>query len=135
MTSTQDGDHPGDLASQILQALSHNDPILSSEAFPSQKSGDVKGALDRLSSRHMVSYETIDREEIVLEAEALQIAANGSHEARVFEELRKAVGGLTISELEKAIGDKNVVKVGQGKAFKSKWIAKGGEGRLVASVS
>ncbi|EHL03361.1 putative Phenylalanyl-tRNA synthetase alpha chain [Glarea lozoyensis 74030] len=41
--------------------------------------------------------------------------------------------GLTVSELEAAVGDKNVVKVGQGKAFKSKWIAKGKEGRLIAS--
>jgi hypothetical protein len=83
----------------------------------------------------MITYETIDREEAVLEPEAQEIAANGSHEARVFEALRKAVDGLTVSELEAAVGDKNVVKVGQGKAFKSKWIGKGKEGRLVASVS
>ena len=135
MADTQNGDRPSDLPSQILRALSNKDPILSGETFPSQKSGDVKGALDRLGSRSMITYETIDREEIVLEAEAQDIAANGSHEARVFEELRKAVDGLTISQLETAIGDKNVAKVGQGKAFKSKWIAKGKEGRLVASVS
>ena len=109
--------------------------MLSNEAFPTQKSTDIKGALDRLASRYMVSYETIDKEEAVLEPEAVGIEANGSHEARVFEALREAVEGLTIAELEKKIGDKDVVKVGQGKAFRSKWIKKGDEGRLVASVS
>lgn len=123
-----------DLAVEVLQALSKNDPILSAEAFPSHKSTDVKGALDRLASRSMVAYETLDREEVILEPEGQEIATSGSHEARVFEALRSAVDGLSIAELEKAIGDKNVVKVGQGKAFKSKWIAKGKEGRLVAVV-
>ncbi len=125
----------GDLPSEILQALSKNEPLLSSDAFPTQKSADVKSALDRLSSRSMVTYDTIDREEAVLEPEAVEIEANGSHEARVFEALRTAVEGLTVSELEAAVGDRNVVKVGQGKAFKSKWITKGEGGRLVASVS
>lgn len=134
MANTQTGPQ-ADLPIEILQALSQNSPILSSEAFPSYKSTEVKGALDRLASRSMVTYDTIEREEPLLEPEAVGIAANGSHEARVFEALRKALEGLTVSELEAAVGDKNVVKVGQGKAFKSKWIAKGKEGRLVASVS
>lgn len=133
MATTQNDQ--GDLPSTVLQALSQNDPILSSEAFPALKSADVKSALDRLASRSMITYETIDKEELILEAEALQIAANGSHEARVFEALRQAMDGLTVAELEAAVGDKNVAKVGQGKAFKSKWIAKGKDGRLVASVS
>ncbi|KAK2626708.1 hypothetical protein QTJ16_003883 [Diplocarpon rosae] len=124
----------GDLPSEILLTLSKDEPILSSEVFPTQKSADVKSALDRLASRSMVTYETIDREEAILEAEAVEIEANGSHEARVFEALSKAVEGLTVSELEATVGDRNVVKVGQGKAFKSKWITKGKEGRLVASV-
>jgi phenylalanyl-tRNA synthetase alpha chain len=129
-TTTQQGD----LASEVLHALSKQDPILSTEAFPSAKFADLKSALDRLGSRSMISYKTIEREEAILEPEAEEIASNGSHEARVFEALRQAVDGLTVSELEAAVGDKNVVKVGQGKAFKSKWISKGKEGRLVASV-
>ena len=134
MAITQNG-HQGDLTSEILQTLSRNNPILSSEAFPSHKAADVKSALDRLGSRSMITYETNDREEAVLEPEGQEIAANGSHEARVFEALRQAVDGLTILELEKAVGDKSAVKVGSGKAFKSKWISRGKEGRLVASVS
>jgi phenylalanyl-tRNA synthetase alpha chain len=125
----------GDLPSEILQLLSKNDPILSSEALPLRKSADVKAALDRLASRSMIRYETIDREEAILEDEGAEIEANGSHEARVFEALRTAVEGLTVKELEAAIGDKKAASLGQGKAFKSKWIAKGKDGRLVASVS
>lgn len=134
MATGQNGQQ-GDLPSEILQLLSRNDPILSSEAFPSQKSADVKSALDRLASRSMIGYDTIDREEAILEEEGVEIEANGSHEARVFEALRRAVEGLTVKELEAAIGDKKAASVGQGKAFKSKWIAKAKDGRLVASVS
>lgn len=129
------GTHSGDLPTEILFKLSENDHILSSDVFPSRESADVKSALDRLASRSMVTYETIDREEAILEPEAVGIAENGSHEARVFAALRKNLEGLTISELEAAVGDKQVASVGQGKAFKSKWIAKGKDGRLVASVS
>lgn len=133
MSSSQNGPQ-GELPSEILLALSKSEPILSSEAFPLYKSADAKSALDRLGSRSMITYETIDREEAILEPEAVEIEANGSHEARVFEALSKALGGLTVQELEKAVGDKNVAKLGQGKAFKSKWIAKGKDGKLVASV-
>lgn len=124
----------GDLASAILLAVSKQEPLLSSEAFPTEKSTDIKGALDRIGSRSMITYETIDQEETVLEPEAEGIVANGSHEARVFEALQKAMDGLTLAELVETIGDKGVVSVGQGAAFKSKWIAKGKDGKFVASV-
>jgi phenylalanyl-tRNA synthetase alpha chain len=132
MASVEDGQH-GDLTTRILHALDHKEPLNSAE-FPFVKAADIKSALDRLGSRSMITYETIDREEPVLEAEGHEITANGSHEARVFEALQKAMEGLTMAELEKAVGDKNIVKVGQMRAFKSKWIAKGKEGRFVAVV-
>ena len=47
----------------------------------------------------MVVYRTIDREEVILMPEAEGIAANGSHEAMVFEAVRKSVEGLKITEL------------------------------------
>ena len=125
----------GDLTSQILQALDKQSPLLSNEAFPSIPSQDVKSQLDRLGSRLMITYETIEREEALLEPEAEQIAAQGSHEARVFEALRQAVDGLTVQELEAQIGDKNVTKMGQGKAFREKWISKSKDGKLIATVS
>lgn len=125
----------GDLTLQVLHTLDKQSPILTAEAFPNVSYEDIKAALTRLAGRSMVTYETIEREEALLEPEAEQIAAQGSHEARVFEAVRQAMEGLTIPDLEKAIGDKNVTKVGQGKAFKEKWITKGKDGKLTAVVS
>lgn len=89
-----------DLTSQVLDALSEsNDPVLTANAFTSVPSATVKSALDRLGSREMISYKTIDREEAVLTDEASGIVADGSHEARVFEAVRKAVEGLKIADL------------------------------------
>ncbi|KAK1772868.1 phenylalanyl-tRNA synthetase [Phialemonium atrogriseum] len=123
----------GDLTSEILQALSKSDQILSTEAFAQVPFDSVKAALDRLSARSMVTYEQIERDEALLEPEAENIVSHGSHEARVFEAVRKAMGGLSIQELETEIGDKTVTKLGQGKAFKEKWIKKDGS-KIVALV-
>ncbi|KAI1188198.1 phenylalanyl-tRNA synthetase alpha chain [Nemania serpens] len=124
----------GDLALDILAALSKAETLSSSADFPNAKFADIKAALDRLSSRSMVTYKQIDQEVPFLEPEGELIAEHGSHEARVFEAVRQALEGLTIADLEKAIGDKSVAKLGQGKAFKEKWISKGKDGKLVASV-
>ncbi|KAI1360541.1 phenylalanyl-tRNA synthetase alpha chain [Xylaria arbuscula] len=122
----------GDLTSQILHALDKTAPLLSAESFPASNFADIKAALDRLASRSMVEYATIQRDEVLLEPEGESIVANGSHEARVFDALRAAVDGLTIHELETTIGDKNISKLGQGKAFREKWIAKTADGKLKA---
>ena len=113
-----------ELTTQILQALDNVSPILSSEKFPTASFVALKAALDRLASRTLVRYDTLERDEVLLEPEGEQIAINGSHEARVFEALCSSVEGLTVQELEKTVGDKNVVKIGQGKAFREKWISK-----------
>ncbi|KAK4456478.1 tRNA synthetases class II core domain (F)-domain-containing protein [Cladorrhinum samala] len=124
----------GDPIPEILQALSKtDDPISSAETFPQIPFETIKAALDRLASRSMVAYEQVEREEAFLEPEAVTIVEHGSHEARVFEAVRKALDGLSIQDLESEIGDKNVTKVGQGKAFKEKWIKKDGN-KLVALV-
>jgi len=125
---------PKDLTHEVLHALSRAEPILSAEVFPAVTFVDIKAALDRLASRDMVKYDQIEREEYILEPEGDQIAANGSHEARVFEALRQAVEGLAVHELEKVIGDKTVTKVGQSKAFKEKWISRTKDGRFKAAV-
>ncbi|EJT73415.1 phenylalanyl-tRNA synthetase subunit alpha [Gaeumannomyces tritici R3-111a-1] len=133
--SNSQGSPSGDLALDILTALSQKEPILTTDTFPDTKFVELKSALDRLSSRSMVAYKTIDREECLLEPEAEKIAASGSHEARVFEALRAAVEGLTVSELEQAVGDKAVTKLGQGKAFKEKWISKSKDGKKLMAVA
>ncbi len=89
-----------DLTAEVLDALSQSDvPILSTDAFPSTPSSEIKSALDRLKSREMVIYETIDKEEAILTSEAEGIVANGSHEAKVFEAVLQAVGGMKLSDL------------------------------------
>jgi len=130
MATSQSGDLPND----ILQALSSNDHILSSDAFPKQTSTDLQAALLSLASKEMVTYDTINRDEWTLLPEAEGIAQNGSHEARIFDALGKAVDGLSIADLEKAVGDKSIVKFGQGKGRKAGWIGTGKDGRLVAKV-
>ncbi|KAJ5163171.1 Phenylalanyl-tRNA synthetase class IIc alpha subunit [Penicillium coprophilum] len=113
-----------DLTNEILGALSASDaPILSSEAFPSTPSLNVKSALDRLDSRQMVQYETLEKEIVTLTAEGQEIAANGSHEAKVFAVVLAAMDGLKISDLPGIVGKENA-KVGQGNAFKRGWIKK-----------
>lgn len=86
-------DPTGDIALAILQALANTDQLLSTEAFPDVPFDTAKAALDRLSSRSMVVYEQIERQEAILEAEAEEIVQHGSHEARVFEAVHKALGG------------------------------------------
>lgn len=116
-----------DLTAEVLDALSQTDqPILSTDAFPSTPSSEIKSALDRLKSREMVVYETIDKDEAVLTSEAEGIAANGSHEAKVFEAVSRAVEGMRISDLPRAVGQESA-KIGQGKAFKEGWIKKHGD--------
>jgi phenylalanyl-tRNA synthetase alpha chain len=125
----------GDLALDILAALNTaGTGTISSSHFPNVAFSDMKAAVDRLSSRSMVSYKQVDQEIPILEPEGELIADHGSHEARVFEAVRQALEGLTIAELEKTIGDASVTKLGQGKAFREKWISKGKDGKLVASV-
>lgn len=89
-----------DLTAQVLEALSQTDEtIISADAFPSTTSNEIKSALDRLKSREMVAYDTIERDEAILTPEAEGVAANGSHEAKVFEAVRQAVEGMKISDL------------------------------------
>lgn len=89
-----------DITAEVLDVLSQTDePILSTDAFPSISSTEIKSALDRLKSRDMVMYEAIDKDEAVLTPEAEGIAANGSHEAKVFEAVLQAAQGMKISEL------------------------------------
>jgi hypothetical protein len=88
-----------ELTDKILSTLASTDHVLSNEAFPDVTFANMKSALDRLGSREMVNYKAIDREETLLTPEAEGIASEGSHEAKVFEAVTKAVGGLKIADL------------------------------------
>ena len=103
-----------DLTTRILQALEHDEPIRTADAFPNVSQGEIKAALDRLASRSMVEYETNDAEQVVLTEEGQQICDEGSHEWKVWEAV-KSKGRLPIKDLEKLVGSASA-KVGQGNA-------------------
>lgn len=83
----------------------------------------------------MITYETHEISSHVLSPEGAQIALEGSHEARVWAALPLKGEGrpITPAELKKIVGDESA-KVGQGRAFKSGWVGKDGDG-LVKIVS
>nr|OQO21564.1 hypothetical protein B0A51_11912 [Rachicladosporium sp. CCFEE 5018] len=114
-----------DLTLDILEALEENDPFQTQSQFPETPQAEIKAALDRLASRSMVEYDTQDREIVVLTAEGQQIADEGSHEYKVWKAV-KASGKLSIKELPQKVAAESA-KVGQGNAFKLKWIKKDGD--------
>ncbi|QRV87367.1 phenylalanyl-tRNA synthetase [Ceratobasidium sp. AG-Ba] len=77
----------------------------------------------------MIAYTTQEVMGTVLTPEGAQIAELGSHEARVWAALPPKGSGpaMSIAELKKAVGDESA-KIGQGRAFKSGWIGKEGDG-------
>ena len=83
----------------------------------------------------MITYTTQETLSHVLTAEGASIALNGSHEARVWAAVPAKGEGepITPKQLEEKVGGE-AAKVGQGRAFKNKWIAKEGSG-LVKIVS
>lgn len=83
----------------------------------------------------MITYETHETTSHVLTDEGATIALNGSHEARVWAAVPAKGEGtpITPKQLEQAL-TAEIAKVGQGRAFKNKWIAKEGDG-LVKLVS
>ncbi|RDX55684.1 phenylalanine-tRNA ligase [Polyporus arcularius HHB13444] len=97
----------------------------------------ILGALNSLSSRDMITYTTHETVSHVLTHEGAQIALQGSHEARVWSAcpLKGEGPPLPIKELQAKVGPETA-KIGQGQAFKNKWIGKEGDGlvKLVPSI-
>lgn len=87
-----------DLQQRLLEALD-NGPLSTVQAFPAVPFEEIKATLDRLGSREYVRYEQLTQDQLVLTAEAKDIVENGSHEARVFEAVRKAVEGIKIKDM------------------------------------
>ncbi|EXJ87160.1 phenylalanyl-tRNA synthetase alpha chain [Capronia epimyces CBS 606.96] len=117
-----------DLTPQVLSVLaSSDDPITTSEAFPTASFASLKSVVDKLRSRDFIQAEQIGRVELVLTKEGQEIADHGSNGARVFEAVRASLEGLKIRDLPAAVGDPNVAKFGSGDAFKQKWVRKDGD--------
>ncbi|KAG0149758.1 hypothetical protein CROQUDRAFT_39354 [Cronartium quercuum f. sp. fusiforme G11] len=92
----------------------------------------IKGALDSLAGKEMVTYQTHHIETHVLTPEGKALAASGSHEYRVWEALGEQ--GLLMAELQGALGEEGA-KVGQGKAFRNKWIKKRSDGGFIRAMT
>ncbi|TPX34201.1 phenylalanine---tRNA ligase [Synchytrium microbalum] len=78
------------------------------------------GFINSLNSREIVTYTTIERDVLVLTDEGLDIAEQGSWEARLFHHVQQHPG-VGPSEVSKQLGD-TMIKVGQGQAMKAKWL-------------
>ncbi|PCH41234.1 hypothetical protein WOLCODRAFT_137263 [Wolfiporia cocos MD-104 SS10] len=96
----------------------------------------ILGALNSLASREMITYTTQETISHVLTPEGAHIALQGSHEARVWAALpaKGETKPLTPKQLEERVGSETA-KIGQGRAFKNKWIAKEGDGLVKAVPS
>jgi phenylalanyl-tRNA synthetase alpha chain len=118
-----------DLTLDILFELENNDPLQSEIAFPSVSQPDMQAALTRLASRAMLEYDPSESEHVVLTSEGRQIADEGSHEYKVWEAVKKS-GRLSLKDPALATPS---AKLGQGNAFKLKWVQKDGDSLVVCS--
>ncbi|KAF2224834.1 tRNA synthetases class II core domain (F)-domain-containing protein [Elsinoe ampelina] len=114
-----------DLTQQLLDKLDEKEPLQTNTDFPDVSQGEIKAALDRLASRSMLVYETQDKEQVVLTPEGQKICDEGSHEYKVWDAVKKA-GKMPVKDLTAAVGAESA-KVGQGNAFRVKWIKKDGD--------
>ena len=111
-----------ELPDEILEKLSHKE-LLTSADLPDLPFNTIKSALDTLGSRELIHYQQIDKEEALLTEEGLHIANEGSHEAKIYNAVKAATGGLKIQDLPKG----KDAAFGQGAALKRKWIKKDGD--------
>jgi phenylalanyl-tRNA synthetase alpha chain len=74
---------------EILDLLDTKEPLQSNEDFPAISQAEIKAALDRLASRLMVEYKSLDSEKIVLTPESEGIVAEGSHEFKVWKYVKE----------------------------------------------
>jgi phenylalanyl-tRNA synthetase alpha chain len=73
--------------------------LTSTMAFPDLKPLVLKGSLDSLQSRNIVTYKTVGKEVAVLTIEGAKNVQGGSHEAKVYEAVCKSLDELKINEL------------------------------------
>ncbi|CAG8560901.1 19813_t:CDS:10 [Cetraspora pellucida] len=127
-----------ELQNLVLTTLDVRGTILNTKDLVTSDNKEVDqlallGALKSLSiaDKEMVKYETIEEEVWILTDEGNEIANKGSHEAKVFDAIPIGEEGIAISALHEILGE--TAKIGQGKAFKNKWITKNGD-NLVRAV-
>ncbi|KAF2010543.1 hypothetical protein BU24DRAFT_427660 [Aaosphaeria arxii CBS 175.79] len=119
------------VAQDMLTHLFTKPTLNSAEDFPSVPQPEIKAALDRLASRSMVEYVTIDSEQATLTPEAEAIVQEGSHEFKVWSAVKQA-GRIAIKDLPNFVGADSA-RVGSGNAFKNKWIKKDGDSLVLVA--
>ncbi|ODV83366.1 hypothetical protein CANARDRAFT_29993 [[Candida] arabinofermentans NRRL YB-2248] len=121
-----------DLQLTILKTLGEKGTIADSSAeFPEINPLTFQSALNSLASKSMIEYKTHESEKYLLNDEAQDIVANGSHEYRLLNKVLESLEGLKISEVDSFMGKNG--KVAQGRAFKNGWIGKDGD-KLVTKL-
>ncbi|KAF2841069.1 phenylalanyl-tRNA synthetase-like protein alpha chain [Patellaria atrata CBS 101060] len=120
-----------DLTQEILDTLSEKPETQTNNDFADVPQTQIKAALDRLSSRSMIMYDTSVGEQVQLTDEGNTIVTEGSHEYKVWSAIKEH-GKVSMKELPKLVGPDSA-KVGQGAAFKNKWIKKDGDNLILVA--
>jgi phenylalanyl-tRNA synthetase alpha chain len=92
-----------DLTQEVLDLLDTKQTVATESDLPDVAQAEIKAALDRLASRNMVTYETNDKEQVVLSKEGEQIANEGSHEYKVWDAVKRR-GQMPLKELQVIMG-------------------------------
>lgn len=87
----------------------------------------LQSVLNSLSSREMIKYAVKDELRYALTAESAAMVANGSPEARVWSALPADGSGASLDVLRQTL-PADTLKIGQGQAFRKKWIKKQADG-------
>ncbi|KAI9705251.1 MAG: Phenylalanyl-tRNA synthetase, beta subunit, cytoplasmic [Bogoriella megaspora] len=122
---TTNSSQPRDLTKEILTKLETKPKLETSQDFQDVSQAEIKAALDRLASRQMIEYQASDSEKVVLTAEGQTICEQGSHEYKVWDAVKRK-RSIKIKDLPNEVGTDSA-KIGQGNAFKLKWIKKDGD--------
>jgi phenylalanyl-tRNA synthetase alpha chain len=86
------------LTQDVLDLLDTKDTLHTNEDFPASPQAEIKAALDRLASRSMVEYKSLNSDRVALTPESQDIVERGSHEFRVWKAIKEA-GNVSIKEL------------------------------------
>lgn len=86
------------LTQEILDLLDTKETLQTNDDFPTIPQAEIKAALDRLASRSMVEYKSLNSDKVTLTPESEAIVETGSHEFKVWKAIKEA-GKVSIKEL------------------------------------
>ncbi|KAI3648095.1 hypothetical protein MP228_005949 [Amoeboaphelidium protococcarum] len=124
-----------DIQDRVLQAVDQKG-ALDSRQLGDIDSNTLLGLLKSLAGRSIVEYDTIESTQYAPTEEGEDIQRNGSYEVQVLCAVQQSGSdGVSMKDLQSKFGasNANVLKIGQMRAFKSKWLKKDGD-QLKAAV-